>query len=195
MAGLAPQARARQADFTLQVWGDFDTATLAEFARRVEAYDALRRRLEAGLQPLQVTTNPDEIVRAERMLAHRIREARERARRGDILIPALQAQMKKFLMLQVDEATLALVASDNPGEIRIKMNGSYPKDLPVSTVPPRILLQLPSLPADLQYRFVGRHLILLDVRANIVVDEIPYAITCVQCGTLITGEDEGHERH
>lgn len=190
IVGLTPQARAQQADFTLQVWGDFDTATLAEFAKRVEDYDSLRRRLEVGLPPLQETTNPDEIIHAERALAHRIREAREHARRGDVLIPALQAQFKKFLVLQVDEATLELIIGDNPGELRIKVNGTYPKEMPVSTVPPKLLLQLPSLPADLQYRFVGRHLILLDVRANIVVDEIPYAITCVQCGTLITGEKE-----
>jgi hypothetical protein len=190
IAGLTLQARAQEADFTLQVWGDFDTATLAEFAKRVEAYDSLRRRLEVGLTPLAVTTNPDEIIQAERALAHRIREARESARRGDILIPALQTELKKFLVLQVDEATLDLITGDNPGELRIKVNGSYPKEMPVSTVPPKLLLQLPSLPADLQFRFVGRHLILLDVRANIVVDEMPYAITCVQCGTLITGERE-----
>ena len=33
---------------------------------------------------------------------------------------------------------------------------------PLSTVPPNILVALPRLPDDIQYRFLGRHLILLD---------------------------------
>jgi hypothetical protein len=35
---------------------------------------------------------------------------------------------------------------------------------------------LPRLPADIEYRFVERHLILLDTRANLIVDRLPYAI-------------------
>lgn len=32
------------------------------------------------------------------------------------------------------------------------------------------------LPRDLQYRFLGRHLVLLDTRARVILDRIPYAI-------------------
>ena len=36
------------------------------------------------------------------------------------------------------------------------------------TVPPNILAALPKLPEDLEYRFVNRHMILLDTHAHIV---------------------------
>ena len=40
-------------------------------------------------------------------------------------------------------------------------------------MPPSILLNLPKLPEELEYRFVGPHLILHDVNANLIVDFIP----------------------
>ena len=48
-------------------------------------------------------------------------------------------------------------------------------------MPPKILLLLPDLPRDVEYRFVGRHLILYDVRANMIVDDIQYALRCKGC--------------
>jgi hypothetical protein len=39
-----------------------------------------------------------------------------------------------------------------------------------------VLLKLPPLPKDLEYRFLGRDLILLDIHANLIVDFIPAAI-------------------
>ena len=41
---------------------------------------------------------------------------------------------------------------------------------------PGFLWTLPALPEELQYRFVGRDLILLDVHANLVVDILRDAI-------------------
>jgi hypothetical protein len=43
-------------------------------------------------------------------------------------------------------------------------------------VPPNILAVLPRLPDDIPYRFFGRHLILLDTRANLILDRMPCAI-------------------
>jgi hypothetical protein len=48
-------------------------------------------------------------------------------------------------------------------------------------VPGTILAALPALPDDVEYRFLGRHLILLDVRAGVILDRIPYAIRCENC--------------
>jgi hypothetical protein len=48
-------------------------------------------------------------------------------------------------------------------------------------VPPHILAVLPRLPDDIEYRFLGRHLILLDTRANVILDRIPYAVQHVNC--------------
>jgi hypothetical protein len=56
------------------------------------------------------------------------------------------------------------------------VNMRYPVGQPLMTFPPTLLRQLQELPEDLEYRFVGRDLILRDVKANMVVDVIRHAI-------------------
>jgi len=50
------------------------------------------------------------------------------------------------------------------------VNTQYPENSPFSTVPPQILQGLPKLPDGLEYRFIGRRLILLDAHARMIVD-------------------------
>jgi hypothetical protein len=57
-----------------------------------------------------------------------------------------------------------------------KVNSPYPDKQPLSSVPPNVLASLPQLPKDIEYRFVGKHLILRDVRANLIIDYMPNAI-------------------
>jgi hypothetical protein len=170
----------REPDFTVTVQGTFDQETLAEFNRRVEDYAALRSRLEAGLPPLVVTTNADEIESFEQRLAERIRHARG-SRRGQIFADAMEGQVKRMLVTRADQDTVAAIMEDGPGEFDVDVNETYAKKYALATMPPNLLLLLPDLPKDLEYRFVGRHLILRDARANTIVDEIPYAIRCRDC--------------
>jgi hypothetical protein len=58
----------------------------------------------------------------------------------------------------------------------LKVNASYPSGAPLSTVPPTVLLKLPKLPKQLQYRFAGLDLVLHDPDANLIVDFLPRAI-------------------
>jgi hypothetical protein len=58
----------------------------------------------------------------------------------------------------------------------VRINGQYPDTVPVSTVPPQVLAALPRLPDDVEYRFIGRRLILLDVHSNLIVDYIDDAL-------------------
>jgi hypothetical protein len=39
-------------------------------------------------------------------------------------------------------------------------------------MPPKLLARLPELPDELEYRLMGRHLILRDTKANIIVDAV-----------------------
>ena len=43
-------------------------------------------------------------------------------------------------------------------------------------MPPSLLMALPQLPRELDYRIVGRDLVLHDVNADLVVDIIPNAL-------------------
>jgi hypothetical protein len=160
------------ADFTVQVWGDI----MADFSTRVSEYFELRRELEKKLPPLAVTDDPAEIRRAIRRLAGEIRLARAGAKPGDIFTPTISVEFRRVLFVEMDAGTWDVIMDDNPGELSNQINGNYPEKEPLSSVPPNILAALPRLPEDIQYRFLGRILILLDTRANVILDRIPYAI-------------------
>jgi hypothetical protein len=167
-----PHPNPNSPDFKVQVWGDIAT----RFTTRVRAYAALRSELEKGLPPLAITDDPADIRRAERALAKRIRRARATARPGDIFSPDITDEFRKALRRETNANTWAVIMDDNPGTFPVRVNGAYPRKQPLSTVPSNILTALPRLPDDVEYRFVGRHLILLDIRARVILDRIPYAI-------------------
>jgi len=56
------------------------------------------------------------------------------------------------------------------------VNAAYPEKQPLPTVPPDLLARLPKLPEQLEYRLVGKHMILRDIDANIIVDDMLNAI-------------------
>jgi hypothetical protein len=158
--------------FRVQIWGDTGT----DFSTRVASYADLRNELEKGLPPLMVTEDPAEIMQAVRALAARIRVARAGARQGDIFSPTVSAKFKRTLLLEIDANTMAVIMDENPGKIDVRINGTYPVRKMFSTMPPNILAAMPRLPPDLEYRFLGRHLVLVDTRASVIIDRIPYAI-------------------
>jgi hypothetical protein len=174
-----PQAPQTQQDrdtpvFRVQVWGDI----AADFSMRVSSYFDLRSELEKDLPALTVTDDPAEIRRKVRALAKRIRVARADARQGDIFTPAISVEFRKALLLEMNAGTREAIMDDNPGAFSARINGDYPEGKTIATVPPNILAVLPRLPDDIEYRFSGRHLILLDTRASVIIDRIPYAIRC-----------------
>ena len=180
-AFLAQSASAQQTtpqlpvvEFNVEVLG----TKLGDFTTRMDAYAELRRSLEEGLPALAVTDRPDEIVRAERLLAERIRRARAGAGRGDIFTSDIRRGFRQLLRPVTTAGTCEAVRVDNPGEFSYAVNAEYPKGKPLSTVPPAMLAVLPRLPEDVFYRFLRRDLILHDMRANIILDRIDEAINC-----------------
>jgi hypothetical protein len=166
------QANPDSPDFKVQVWGDIAT----DFINRVDSYVELRSELQKGLPPLTVTADPAEITNAERALARRIRDARKKAKRGDIFTPAISNVFRNALLLEMDAKTWRSIMDDNPGALPVRINGTYPDKRPLSTVPANVLAVLPRLPSDVQYRFLGPHLVLFDTKARVILDGVPYAI-------------------
>jgi hypothetical protein len=164
-------------DFRVQVCA----CIVADFSTRVREYFELRSELEKALPALTVTDDPTEIRTGVRALANRIRVARAEAKQGDMFTPTISVEFRKALVLEMDADTWAAIMDDNPGEFSNQINSTYPEGKPLSTVPPNILAVLPTLPDDIQYRFLGRHLILLDTRANVILDRMPCAIQCTHC--------------
>jgi len=163
--------------FRVQVWGYI----AEDFTARIASYYELRRNLQKGLPPLRVTDDPAEIRSTQRALADRIRVARKGARPGEIFTPPIRVEFRNVLSQEVDANTLAAIMDDNPGKFSHHINSIYREGEPFSTMPPNVLAVLPRLPDDdIQYRFLGRDLILLDTAANVILDRIPCAIQCMK---------------
>ena len=175
-AQTAKPSAQKPPDFTVAV----DGLIVADFTARMAAYAELRRTLEEGLPKLQVTESYSEIRRAEEALATRIRMARQGYRQGNIFTPDINKAFKQLLAGVVTPGMCAAIFDDGPDadDVEYRTNRSYPRDEPLSTVPPSILGALPALPDDVQYRFLRTSLILYDTRANLLLDRIPAAIRC-----------------
>jgi len=53
------------------------------------------------------------------------------------------------------------------------VNAEYPDKLPLTTVPPTLLLLLPMLPPEVSYRIIGHDFVLEDTEARVILDLIP----------------------
>jgi hypothetical protein len=150
------------------------------FLQRVDEYVALHRRLEAPLPREVVTADLDARFAPRVALAAAIRESRAEAGQGEIFTPAMARYFRILVAdaLKAEGITdmLSIVEDDNEVHVPAAVNADYPAGRSIPVMPPCLLAELPPLPEELQYRFVGRDLILWDVHAGLIVDFVPNAI-------------------
>ena len=158
-----------------------DAGVTAHFCERIAAYVTLRGGLQEHLPVVRVTNDVAEIRTRVHALATKIRSTHGRPREGEIFTPRTAAEFKKRLRRVETAAICETIRDDNPGELSRPVSRDYPESRPRATTPATVLAILPTLPPDIEYRFVGRDLILLDTRANIVVDRIAGAVRCRHC--------------
>lgn len=154
---------------------------IAEFQEEVEEYIELHRRLERTLPALPSDPTPEALDQRQRALAALIQKARREATAGDIFEREVRPVIRRLLYGVFTgpsgRAFRNAIMEENPTEaVKLQINGRYPDTFPVSTVPAQVLKALPPLPAELQYRFIGRTLILLDSHAHIIVDYLVGAV-------------------
>jgi hypothetical protein len=161
-----------------------DVRGFADFQRRVEQYVKLHKEMEKKVPPIKDRANPEQIILHEKALAAAIGKARAGVRPGSIITPVAKKEIAKLIAAEMkgprNKPTRDAAKTGNPEfptstdpevkDIKLVVNAAYPKDASVSTMPPSVLLKLPKLPEELEYRFVGRDLVLLDRVANIIVD-------------------------
>lgn len=152
-----------------------------EFTRRVEQYVALREKAQASLPELPKEAEPEQIAAHQEALLRAVGRLRQDARPGDLFRPETQALIRRMLedagKRPAGSQARSAIREEDPGRIQLRINGKYPDDLPLTTVPPQVLLSLPRLPDQhLEYRFVGDRLLLLDSRARMVVDYMDKAL-------------------
>jgi hypothetical protein len=158
----------------------------AAFDARVSEYVTLHRLLEGPLPPLRSTTNMSAVFTNMRILAQRIQRARQGAQTGDIIGPDTARMFRRIIATSLTpeewQAYFAEIAEDAEGvpaapPTPLRVNMEWPLEVPFDFVPPQLLLALPPLPPELQYRIVGRSLVLWDHHANLIVDFLPRAFT------------------
>lgn len=156
-----------------------DAKALAGFLERVNQYVAVHQRLENSLPHLSKESSPEEIDKHQRALGQMIRQARRGSKPGDTFTPESQAVIKRLLTKVLGgpdgPALKASIMDENPGIPNLRVNQRYPDAVPLSTIPPQVLQGLPKLPEEMEFRFIGNTLILMDVHAHIVADLIPNA--------------------
>ena len=169
-----------RADLGHQVKVNQDAQLIGEFLKRAEAYAALHRKVDGTIPEVSNSATSEQVTAHQQALQRMIAQARASAKQGDIFTQPIRAYFRRQITRALsgpDAGQLrASIMEENPGLVRLRVNGAYPENIPITTMPPQILAALPKLPQELEFRFIGRRLILLDIHAQLVVDYIDDAI-------------------
>ena len=153
---------------------NLDAAAIADFKDRVYGYAALRTKLDATIKEPSSDSPPQAFLDHQRALAKLIQKSRAGAKPGDLCRKPMRDVIRKLIAGVVREPGGAEIRKslrdEDPGNLRLTVNSEYPDNAPFSTVPPQILRGLPTLPEGLEYRFIGKRLLLIDTHARIVAD-------------------------
>jgi hypothetical protein len=154
-------------------------AAIADFESRVNQYlDA--RKGEAGKTP-GPTKSAAKLTESQEEMRARLQVSRKDAKQGDIFTPEISKYFRKQIagVFQGARGTRILKSlrrAEPTKEVPLKVNEPYPDGMAFQSMPPTLLLKLPQLPKELEYRIVGNNLILRDAGPNLVVDVLPDAL-------------------
>ena len=168
----------------LTIWSTAAQDPLKDFQSHIQDYVALHKKASASVPSIPKNVDdPTIIAQHEMRLANAIRALRPKAKQGDIFTPDAQKSIAAIIKAKLDRNVKATALGDgnprspeSPSPISLAINATYPSSAPVSTMPPSLLMALPTLPPEVEFRFVGHSLILRDVKAIIIVDVMPNAV-------------------
>jgi len=160
-----------------------DAQALATMNDRLKQYVDVHRKIERSLPKLPKDATPQQIDKNQRALEKLLRQARVTAKPGDIFTPEARPVIKRLLANVFGgpdgkqlKASIMDESQAAPSAAKLTVNARYPDIVPLTTIPPQVLQTLPKLTEDLEYRFIGNALILLDVHAHIIADFIEDAL-------------------
>ena len=129
-----------------------------------------------SLGPPLVWSEAEQVLRQQRRFANAMREVRPILGNGGFFTPDVSKYFRERIDAIVQETgldvTTAIEAPDED-EIIVAAPPRAAEPVPWNAGPvmwPSVLLALPELPPELEYRFLGRHLVIIDGLANLVVD-------------------------
>jgi len=146
---------------------------MADFRKRLDGYIDLRNQITKTVPEVKETGDPSKIHSREQALGRAIAAARSTAKRGDLF----GVEMSRHLRIILAQDWKSRSAADRralfdevPVGIKLAINQPYPTTVPLVSAPAKLLADLPTLPEELEYRLVDRHLLLRDRDANLILD-------------------------
>jgi hypothetical protein len=148
------------------------------FEARLKDYALLREKVVATAEPLSDNATPEEIDKHRQQMRGMIETARAGAKQGDFFTPGMVALVKRVCAKEVSgsdgQQVKSTIMDENPGRLpSVGINDRYPDGVPVTTMPSELLEALPKLDEYLEYRFLGKRLVLVDASAGMVLDMTP----------------------
>ena len=157
-----------------------EAVAIKQFDDAVAKYMALRRGLRSEVAGPVKNSTSSQVTNASDALAGAIERARRDAAVGSIFNEPVATVIKRRISDAVRSEQLAPVLADIDDEGKPSAMPKIHLRLPVSaqmaTMPPSLLKVLPPLPKELEYRILGRYLILRDVDASLILDYVPAAV-------------------
>ncbi len=150
-------------------------AAVLDFQKRVQAYMKIHNEAEGKVPNLKRTDDPVEISTREKALAQMIMTLRANEQPGEIFSKEVSPYFVSIIKEDFAKRSTAdrkAIGHELPKGVKVSVNTEYPTTIPLLTFPAALLQKLPDLPPELEYRIVGRHLILRDVKANLIVDAL-----------------------
>ena len=153
---------------------------IADFDQRLGAYMKIHKAAQEGVGRVGTTKSAEQLNDQRRAIADGILSRRKNAAQGDIFTTQIAAELRRLIQVNLKHKSNAVrtsIKSDEQGpKPVVRVNGPYPESAPLETMPPTLLMALPKLPAELDYRLIGTTLILRDNAANLIIDMMPNAI-------------------
>jgi hypothetical protein len=154
--------------------------TIKTFEKRVKKYVSLREGLERKLPVLSKEAKAEEIESHKKAFEEMVRSARAGAKPGDVFTSDIAGYLRNMIRVEfkgIDrkEVRQTVMEADTKG-VPLLVNYPYPETKELAQVPPTLLLKLPQLPKQVRYRFVGRHLLLVDRENGLIVDYMKNAL-------------------
>lgn len=155
---------------------------LAHFRHAVEAYMNLHDSVKRSLPPLDGSADAIRINATMEAMARGMRAARANAEEGEVFGNEAGTVLRGVILdvlrdKDCDAARKAAVERDD-GERAVPRPLVHDEFVWArgSSMPSCILGALPEMPEELQFRFVGRDLVIVDLHSNLIVDVLPDAL-------------------
>ena len=147
---------------------------ISMFNNHVKDYLKQRQAVAKKLPKLSKDATPEQIDAYQKSFAEALRAMRAGTKQGYIFKPEFREFVRTIINTEFpprDKAEIkeVILEADTKG-VPLRVNYPYPETKELTQIPPTLLLKLPPLPKEVKYRFVGRHMLLVDTDNGLIVD-------------------------